>query len=427
MNVELKKIKRTVYVVGFLLIAATVAAVWFFTRSFVTIDVSPRTANVILDGKELKVIAGEVGINTSTGNHQLKIEADNYISENETIILKRGFNAKISVSLAATPRPIQINSTGVFLMKGSDFNDGYYLSASTIFKTKIGVGDNGNLNVIENRPITGAVVNDVKEMIWSPDKQLALLRHSNGITLFDFMKYDFVHQTDTPWGGNDIGSIAWSPDNSKIAYYYTPSTGERSLIFANTTNTEITRVVNFAPEGGPVGAQLGIENPVLRWSPDSQWLTIIPQNKKTADNKIYLFNTYSRMMKTLTDTGNQTGAVFSPDSNHILYSTGDASSSKKLPELYLMNKDGSEKIDLKIRANLDAVTWTKDSKNIVVATTDQNTKTQTVFRFDTEKVMDSGFAITNLGNIQIESIAFSDDGKLLLYEVKNAIYALKVN
>ncbi|MDO8444276.1 MAG: hypothetical protein Q7S80_02130 [bacterium] len=410
MNVELTKIKRTVYIVGFVLIVAAVAAVWFFTRAFATITVSPRTASVWLDGKQLKVIAGEASLNTSTGDHLLKIEANNYIGRNETVTLGRGFNRQIAVALTETPKPVQINTAGTFLMKGSDFNDGYYLSGSTVYKTKVGLDSAGKVNVIENRPITDAKINDVKEIIWSPSKDLALMRHSNGISLFDFMKYDFVHQTDTPWGGTDIGAVAWSPDNSKIAYYYAPASGEKSLVFANIINTEMTRVVNFA--------ELNIENPLLRWSPDSEWLIVIPRNKDAGQNKIYLFNTYSRAIKPVTDNGGQTEAKFSPDSNKILFSTG--------ANLTVMNKDGGNKTDLKIKANLSTVVWTKDSKNIIVAATDPSTNTQSIFRFDTEKVAMSGFSVKNLGSTAINSIAFSDDGKLILYEVNNAIYALKV-
>ena len=416
MNVELTKIKKTVYIVGFLLIVAAGLAVWFFTRAFVTITVSPRTASVTLDGKQLKVIAGETSINTSTGNHHLKIETDNYIGQNETVTFGRGLNQKITVTLAQTPRPVQLNSTGVFLMKGSDFNDGYYLSANTIYKTKVGVDDKGDVNIIENRPITEAKINDVREIIWSPTKDLALMRHSNNISLFDFMKYDFVHQTDSAWGGNDIGSIAWSPDNSKIAYYYAPASGEKSLVFANLINTEMTRVANFA--------ELNIENPLLRWSPDSEWLIIVPRNKDAGQNKIYLFSTYSRTIKTVTDVGDQVDAIFSPDSSHILYNT---STGNDLPELNLMDKDGNNKIDLKVKANLSTVAWTKDSKSIIVALADPSTKMQAIFRFDTEKVTENGFSIKDLGNIIIKSIAYSDDGKLILYEANNAIYALKVS
>ncbi len=427
MNVELKKIKRTVYIVAIFLVLALVLAIWFFSRSLVTIDVTPRTAGIWLDGQPVKVVAGSASINTSIGNHQLKIAADNYIGENDAITLNRGFNKKMIINLTQTPRPVQINSAGVLLMKGSDFNDGYYLSGSTIYKTKVGLDENGSVSVSENRPITGAVVNDVREIIWSPDKALALLRHSGSVSLFDFMKYDFVHQTDTPWGGNDIGSIAWSPDNSKIAYYYAPSTGEKSLIFANITNANIERMENFA--------QLGIDNPLLRWSPDSEWLLIIPRNKNAADNKIYLYNVYSRQLKTITD-GNQLDAVFSPDSNHILYNSSGtlsvpsatlSSGGGTLPELNLMDKDGSNKVDLKIKANLSTVVWTKDAKNIIVATVDPSTNLPTIFRFDTDKAALNGFSISNLGNVSIQSIAFSDDGKLLLYETNNAVYALKVD
>ena len=420
MNVELKKIKRTVYVVGLVVLICVGGLLWFLMHSFITIAVAPRNATVTVDDKQIRVTGGEANINTAIGDHEVKIEAEGYVGYNQTLNFKRGFNKKIEVSLSEVPAPVKISNDAKFLAKGSDFSDGYYLSNKTLFKAKIGTDDNGVVSVLENRAITDSKVTDIEEIIWSPTKELALFRKSDSVTLFDFMKYDFVNQTETPWASSDVGSIAWAPDKSKIAYSYSPATGERSLIFANTTNTNVERVANFV--------ELGIDNPLLRWSPDSQWLLIIPRNAFSGDNKIYLFNAYSRKIKELTDIGDQIDANFSPDGNKILYSTysaerGNPTSTK----LFLMDITGNNKRDLSLRANLDQTVWTKDSINIVVATTDGDSGNASIFRFDTEKKEKSGFSVNNLGAIDIKALAFSDDGKLLLYEENNQIFALKVN
>lgn len=420
MNTELKKIKRTVYLVGLIVIVSIGILLWFMMHSFIKISIEPRNATVTVDDKKIRVSAGKANINTSTGEHEVKVEADGYIGYNQTLTFSRGFNKTINITLQEVPKPIEISASASLLAKGSDFSDGYYLSNGAIYKTKIGLDENGDISVLENRAITEARLSDIKEIIWSPTKELALFRKSDSITLFDFMKYDFVNQTETPWASGDVGSIAWAPDKSKIAYYYFPSTGEKSLIFANTTNTEIERVLNFV--------ELGIDHPLLRWSPNSEWLLIIPRNADKDKNKIYLFNAYSRRIKELTDVGGQTDASFSPDSNKILYSTYSKEDGSSISnKLFIMDLSGNNKKDLNLRADLSKTAWSKDAKNIVVAGANSDNNEQSIFKFDTEKKERSGFSINNLGKINIDALAFSDDGKLLFYEAGNQIFALKVN
>lgn len=412
MNLELVKIKRTVYVVAALLIVAVGVLVWFLTRSFATLNISPRNSSFWLDGKEFKVVAGEVKINTSIGDHNIRVEADGYVGQNLTQNFGRGFNKNINITLSTTPTPTVVSSNSTLLSKGTDFNDGYYISANAIFKTKIGLDDRGTISVTENRAITDTKIVGVSEIVWSPTKDLALLRRANGISIFDFMKYDFIHQTDLPWGGSDIGSIAWSPDDSKIAYSYAPASGEKSLVFANITNTSIERILNFN--------DLGIENPILRWAPDSASLLIIPRNHDAAKNKIYLLNTYSRTLKTLVDSGNQLDAVFSPDSNKIIFSTKSAGS---LPDLSVINRNGDNKKSLEIQADLAKTTWTKDSNNIIIATSDN--ATSTVSEYSVNKMTPVGFKIPDI-KAKIDSIVVSDDNKVLIYEANGKIYAIKI-
>lgn len=411
MNVELIKVKKTVYVVILILSLSVCLLVWLLSRSFVTIEISPRTASFWLDGTEQKVIAGEVKVNTSIGDHLVRVEADGYVGQNATYNFGRGFSKKIIIALSELQTPTSISNDSTLLSKGTNFNDGYYLANNTLYRLKVGLDDNSNVSVLENQAITENKITDVKSIIWSPTKELALLRHSNSVTLFDFMKYDFIHQTESAWGGSDIGSITWSPDNSRIAYYYAPSSGERSLIFANITNTEIERVYNFKNSD--------IENPILHWSPDSKWLLIIPQNSDATKNNIYLFNSYNRTIKTLTDDGYKTDASFSPDNNTILYASNYGSTKA---EIYKMDKNGDNKIDLGFQNDFGAIAWTSDSANLIVASEDNNSS---IYEYNIETKNQQGFVVNNLGT-KISTVSITDDGKILIYQAGGRIYALGV-
>lgn len=419
MNVELKKLKIRIYFIGGVILLALACMIWFVTRSFSTLSVLPKGATVYIDGVKIKIANGIANVNVTMGEHLVKAEADGYIGFSQDLKFPRGMSNTVTVNLSAVPKPLEITNNGQFLVKGNDFNNGFYLSDKTIYKTKVGLTESGNVSILENRPVTDARLQDVREIIWSPSKDLALLRKSNSVTLFDFMKYDFVHQTETAWGGSDIGSIAWAPDNSKIAYSYAPNTGEKSLVFTNILNTDIERVVNFVA--------LDVDNPILRWSPDSEWLLIIPRNKDVAQNNIYLFNTYSRVIKKITDTGSVLDANFSPDSNKILYSTFSSLPDSPIQSLLsIMNKDGSGQKSLGLRAELDKTAWSKDSRNIVVATLDPETKRESIFKFDTISAEEAGFSIKNLGESFVDALALSDDEKIVLYEVSGVLYAIKV-
>lgn len=422
MNIEIKKLIRQIYLIIAIIAVALLLLFWFFSRSFITVKVSPINAKVTIDETVIRTtVSGVAKAVSEPGSHQVKVEADGYVGISQEINFSRGLMKRIEVQLKKLPKPLLIGKDATYLTKGSDFNGGYYLgdNGKTIYRMKVGLDTNGNVSLIDNRAITDARFSNIAEIIWSPTKELALLRKSSGeITLFDFMKYDFIHQTETAWG-RDIGSVAWAPDNSEIAYYYAPAGGERSLIFSNLTNTEITRVADFK--------ELGIENPILRWSPDSSSLLVIPRSSDLSKNKIYLFSAYSRTLKAVADSGNQADAVFSPDNNKILYETYSQDPANPVPYLLsVMNSDGSEKRSLDLRADLKKVVWAKDSKNIIVATYDLGTKQESIFSFDTEKKEKAGFTIKDLSNIYIISLVMSDDGNILSYETKDGIYALKV-
>jgi len=420
MNKEIKKLVMSVYTTVLITIFAALVIFWFFSRSFATIHVVPNDATISVDGgPSTEVANGSLRVNLTPGLHKISIEADKYIGQTKDITFGRGFSKQVNFDLKAVPNPTQITTSGTLLSKGNDFNSAYYLGSvgKVLYKIGVTLDENDEIRVKENRPITDPRLSGIDSITWSPTGELALFKKGTDAFLFDFMRYDFIHQTETMWASN-VGEMAWSPDNTEVAYVYTGN-GENSLILSNFTNTSVDRVTDLR--------DYGITNPILRWSPDSEWLLMIPRNKNADDNKIYALSLYSRQIKQITDSGNQIDAAFSPDSSKILYSTYSKDPSSSTPfVLSVMKKDGSEKKSLEIRAEIDKTAWNKDSKNIIVATFDDVTKQELVYNFDTEQKMQTGFSISNFGSLVIKSLLLTDDNKIILFETTEGIYALKV-
>ena len=425
MNSELKKLSRVIYVSMAVTATALLLLFWLFSRSFVAFRITPAQATFSVDNAQIGLTAaGMARSDLSPGIHTVKVSADGYIGQSFDVNFKRGFMKEVDISLKKLPTPETVSAGATLFAHGSGFNDGYYLgnNGTTIYQIKYGLdATSGKVNVTENKAITDARLSNISEIIWEPTHDLALLRKTDGsVNLFDFMKYDFVHQTETPWG-TGVGSVAWAPDSSEIAYYYAPGTGERSLILTNFLNTAPTRVADLNDNN--------IENPLLRWSPDSQWLLVIPRNTDVAKNNIYLFNVYSRKFTQLTTNGGQVDAIFSPDGNKILYSTLNNDPNSPIPTVIsIMDLNGKNQRALNLRAEISKIVWTSDSKNIVVSAFDNTAKAETIFEYDTTLDESTGFVLSNLSVAGgIRSINLSSDGKIVLYETADGIFAVNIN
>ncbi|MFA4995885.1 MAG: PEGA domain-containing protein [Patescibacteria group bacterium] len=415
MNVHLKKLTYKVYIVSAVILMAIVFGIWVLTNSFLSIKVSPRDASVFIDGEQIEVNSfGFAKERLSFGEHQIKIELDGYVSMIKSVILKRGRTNSQNITLKTLPATVKIANFGSFLTKGVNSDEFFYLGndGGAIFRTKIQLNDSG-IVIPTSNAITNSNLWGINEIIWSPKKDLALFRKSDGVYLFDFKKYDFVNQTETLWGEN-VGSIAWAPDDSKIAYY---ASDEKTLIFSNADNSSKERILNLE--------NIDITNPVLRWSPDSEWLAIIPRNSNKNDNKIYLLNAYSRVIKPVINTGNKLDVTFSQN-NKIFYSSlsrGTQGSST----ISTINTDGTEDSALNLYTNINCILMLDQGDNILAASQDGESQEESIFKFNIKNNKQEDFSIKLSENESVNTLLTTVDDKVVIYETESGIYAVNIN
>jgi hypothetical protein len=403
-------IKRLV-IIAFVLFLALIIYFVFFLHGRITVEVTPENAIVTINNKPMEVKNGKSSFAVTLGKHILKVEADDYIGYKEEIVLKRGKNYSKKISLVKAPTPVEIATN----VKNFSVKDDYVFyqnkSDELIYRVKLERKTDGNIEIKENQAITSRPINGVDKIVWSPDKNLLLLKRGTTVNLFDFKKYDFVNQKETLFGEN-IGDIIWSPDDSRIAYYYAPPSGERSIIFANKTNEIKYRVANLS--------ELGISNPHLAFSPNSERLLMIPRNKNFKENKIYLINVFTKVVQEVDSTGDQKEAIFTSDSKRIIFST--YSSDKNNPynqTLSVMDRDGGNKKSLKINGVASMIRYWNDPNKIFLPRSGDSSK---LILYDLENGGITDFYFKGQNDAEISEIVLDDSNSAAVFISKDKLY-----
>lgn len=361
-------------IISVVIILSLLLYFWLFLRAKISVEVEPENAVVTVGNAPLKVKDGKAKTSVKLGKHTVKVEADDYVGFKEEITLSRGKNYSKKISLNKAPVPVEIAGSAEYIAlsapgqrpSGSATDNEVFYRDPTdklIYRSAITYTADGQAQISAKEKITAKPIGNVNDIIWSPTKELLLLKRGRTANLFDFRKYDFLHQAEALFS-NDVGDIAWSPDNSRVAYVYQPQAGERTLIFSDKTNQTIYRAADLRA--------LGIENPYIAFSPDSAWLVIIPRNSNFADNKIYTMSIYTKELRKINDAGSQKEAVFSSDSAKIIYSTFSTDPNNFVRrDLSLMKLDGSDNKSLGIQAKATNIRlWSDPNKIFLLGAAD---------------------------------------------------------
>lgn len=382
---------------GFVVIL--IAFIWYMSRGYAYIKVAPRNAQVSIDGLAFKVNSKGIYKKAVTpGTHSIEIAVNGYVGQAKNVNFRHGIKTTLNANLVELPTAKLLEKKGKFLF--ADKDGFYYLGSndSILYKGEV----DKEKNTIKTRPLTDAKLTNIKDIFWSPARDLALFRKTdNKVDLFDFKKYDFINQTEVPWS-DPVGDIAWAPDNSKIAYYFA-NANENSLIFANVTNSDKERVINFD--------NFGIKNPALHWSSDSQYLLIVPRNKNKDENKIYVFNSYTRSLRQLTDGGNFSDATFL-NNTKILAMENDGSS-------VLINRENpSDQKDLGFKTWPENVQVLDDNYAYILTTKNS------LFKLNSTSGKKEGISIEKLSDGNVDLSAVYNEGKIIIYQTSLGIFVV---
>ncbi len=401
--------------IGFFIFLAALIYFLFFIHAKVSVEVAPTNAIVTLDNSPAQLLNGSASFVTGLGKHTLRVDADNYVGFKEEITLSRGQNYSKKIDLVKAPEPNKIADSAAHIAISD--NKVFYqsLSNNLFYLSTLDIDNSGGATVATNQQITSTPIDPKSKIIWSPDKNLILVKTGTTVNLLDFKKYDFINQSETLFS-NNVGDIVWAPDGSRLAYYYAPPGGERSLIFSDASNQNIYRAANLA--------ELNIENPYLAFSPDSQYLLIIPRNADFNQNKIYLMDVYTKVVTPLNTAGNQKEAVFSSDSKKIIYSTFSNNPQNPLRQtLSVINSDGSNNRDLGIAARASDVKLWKNPDQIFLPIDSAESKMIVVGLIDGKT---SDFYFAGQGNSTVSEVSLSDDKSGAVFTSAGKLYFVKL-
>ncbi len=177
---------------------------------------------------------------------------------------------------------------------------------------------------------------------WSPDStKLVFTRYvvnGNNLTAHIYsMNADGTNQVALTSGISYNFEPVWSPDGSKIVYYYSTDSGGVDIFMMDSNGNNKTNLTHFTDPTDITG---------LDWSPDSNKIAfssiVFDSNYNYISSEVYVMDNNG---SNLTQVSTPTPAVFnhqptwSPDGNRILYSTQDNNGN----HLFTINPDGSNK------------------------------------------------------------------------------------
>lgn len=328
--------KKVLYILlGIVVIAGGVYAVLYYNTSL-SVKAEPQGSSISIDQKT--VSSGEK-LSIKPGSHEISITRDDYIPYRKLTNVGFGDQEIVNITLRPLPIPEKIvTKQARFPIASLDGKSIYYLSEKTMYAIE-GI----NTETLKFEAISPDFFEDVTDVVWAPNQELAIIKQSAKTSLYNFQRYDLLRQEITPFDDEGIKDTVWSSDSKNIMYYYEPGTGERTLVKATPSNTDKEIVYNFK--------DTDIKNPKIDWSPNMEDVLIV------ANSKIYLLNLYTNSMSVISGEEKVLEGRFTPDNNILMIAqSGD----------YIVDKITKAKQQLDLNTNLQRITFV-DAKNMVLS------------------------------------------------------------
>ena len=359
----------------------------------ITITITPVDAKITVDG--ITIGAGQKMI-VKPGNHEIKITKDDYITYDKQVSVNIGANKTLNISLRLEPVPQKaVDSQAGFSSLTQDQVSIYYLSnGNTMYAI-----DNIAAQKLTTQAISPDFFSQVQNIIWAPNHEIAVVKEKDQTFLYDFSRYDLIHQELTPYE-NGIKDLVWSSDSQNIMYYYAPASGETTLVKASKTNTNQEIIYNFK--------DTKIRNPEIDWSPDAKSVLLVSQNK------LYVLDLYTKKLTTL-PIEKVVSAKFTPD-NQILYLTNDSS--------YICDIAGANIQNLNIQTKINQIAFF-DANTIIYSQTVNNQPQ--IYLYDRNTNTKTQLSYNEKYTINPINFIMTPDKKYLYFESNNYIYRVAVD
>lgn len=291
----------TGWAVGGVFVVGIAAFFLFFWRGELSVTVTPSTATVSIGE------TSGVGALTQTvvpGLYTVRSEAAGFIPYQRELTIARDESKTLSVDLRPLPEATKLADSVVqFMALDQERQSLLYLVPSAKRVERLSLR---NPNAPSADAITPDRFSEVKDFVWSPNRQLAFYREGGTLRQYDFNRYDLVNQTVTDWP-SQVQAVDWRPDGEKVAYVYADSaTGERTLVRAGRSNEDPERIYNFG--------STAITNPQIRWAPDGKSIAIWEKN-------LFVLDVFSAELRQLDVGATVTNATWSPTSDRLLFQT----------------------------------------------------------------------------------------------------------
>lgn len=403
--------------VGFLILALA-AYLTILNRSYLVVILNRQDATIFVDGKKVEDIKTDGTkhiIRLFPGTHTVRVTAPNVLEYAETISLIRGLYKTVNPAFSLVPNITETATGDIRLLSaGPDPNSVMYL------------GDNGhilyqhNLKTNEKIALTSNVLSGISDIRWSSDFALALLKKPNGIYLYDFGRYDLLHQEEkfllsaknaTLPAWDQAGKIETNSEtsvktndlepsktNRRIAYFY-QTNSEKSLVFANQLNENPERVADLSD----------FDHPEIIWSNDGHYIAVYGQEG------IAIFDVFTRLITRASVNKRVSGARFSPNGNLLAYLSNN--------NLEILNISTNQIKKNGLETSIEKILWNKDSNFLTIAVPNKNNSDKFI-KIDARTGEMVNYVYNSAEKIYVSRMILSADESTIIFQSSNKLFTL---
>ncbi len=401
------------------LILALAAYFTIFNKSYLVVILNRDDATILVDGKNIedaKVVDKKHIIRLFPGTHTVRISAPNVVEYAQTISLIRGLYKTVNPVFSVVPDITESATADVqFLTAGPNKNTVLYL------------GDGGrvlyshNLKTNKRTPLTRNTLSGITDIRWSPDFSLALFKKPAGVYLYDFGRYDLLHQEEKfLLSSNNATLPDWDPTikvnetrdktagdtiteqtgvERRIAYFYKKDS-EKSLIFANQLNQNTDRAADLSE----------FDNPDLTWSRDGRYIAVYGREG------LAIIDVFTRIITRASINNNVSGATFSLKGNFLAYISNS--------NLIVINTETQKITNLNLKTTIEKVLWNSDGDFLTAAIPNAGGSSDKFVKIDVRTGNAINYVYNSTEQIKVSRIVLSADESTIIFQSNNKLFTL---